>query len=291
MKTNQFFSFSRFYKLLKNDLLINYKQYLFTVIGAFIVGFVILYSSMPHIHFNDEYFSIFGASKYKSIFILSLFGLGAFVGLAFPNLSSKVKISSYLLMPTSIFEKFLSQFLIRIMAGLAIFLLIFWIDAHLARFVSLSQMTDYQTHQHYAEGYKIIEKFDFKMLVYGHTEHNQTGTNVTRIIYNTPFESWTISLVFLSLGFYLFSVRLFFQKLGLVKTVISAVVLFFIGAVLMVGFSHLFYPETKGFDMKLQTYELSSKVNNFGFWIFVMACISILFLLPLGYFKLKEKQV
>ena len=54
MNSNKFFSFSRFYRLLMNDILINYKKYLLIILAAFIMGFVFLYSNMPKFAYGNE---------------------------------------------------------------------------------------------------------------------------------------------------------------------------------------------------------------------------------------------
>src|SRR5665647_263187 len=117
MNSNKFFSFSRFYLLMRNDIMLNYKKYLFTIAGAFILGFIFLYMSMPQIIVIDDNFKVdgliaFDSRRYLSIFIMCLFGLGTFVGSAFSELSNKVKTSNYLLIPASTFEKFLCQFVL-----------------------------------------------------------------------------------------------------------------------------------------------------------------------------------
>jgi hypothetical protein len=95
-----------------------------------------------------------------------------------------------------------------------------------------------------------------------------------------------------SIGIYLFSVKLFFRKMGLVKTIISIVALFYVLAGVMILFSHIFFPETTGFELKLGDYATSfGGVNNVELWVCSLCYFSWLFLLPLGYFKLKEKQV
>ena len=284
MNTNQFFNTRRFCKLIYNDLLINYKQYILTIIGAFILGLVIIYLNIPRAHYG-EFRHIFDASKYTQLFIMFLFGLGVFVGTAFPSLNSKVNISGYLLIPASTFEKFLSQFLIRIVAGLSLFLVIFWLDAHIARLISISQMIDYETKLHCADGAKIIDKFNFKMLFINFTDKNDSihyldMTGIMACIFTT-----------INIGLYLFSVKLCFRKLALVKTLISFAVVIYCFVISWAIFMHIFYPETIGFRINMSGYELSNGINIISMWMMIMLYAAPVFLLPFGYFKLKEKQV
>jgi hypothetical protein len=90
---------------------------------------------------------------------------------------------------------------------------------------------------------------------------------------------------------YLFSVKIFFRKLGLIKTGISLVAVIYLIMIIMMCFSHLFYPETKGFDITNVTYFLPNAYTNDDIFRYSIAYIAPLVLLPLGYFKLKEKQL
>lgn len=264
METNQFFSLKRFYLLLRNDLLINYKTYLFTIIGAFIVGFVIFYINMPT-YFRS---SIFDKNDYMEIVAICLLGLGVFIGLSFPEMSNKIKTTNFLLLPASTFEKFLVQFSIRIIGGILLFLLIIWLDAHLARWAILNI-------------YKGLDPSMIRLLNYSETF--KTDNNII----------WVLIFSILSMGTYLFSIRLFFKKNALVKTVISFGLIIYIMVCLMVIFSHIFYPETTGFNIELKEYQLEfdPSFSNIKIWAFSSLILSGLFLLPLGYFKFKEKQV
>lgn len=297
MNSTNFFSFNRFYLLLRNDLLINYKKYCLAILVAFILGFVFLYGSMPRLVYGNEMenrWNIFSSSRYMNIFLASIVALGALVGSSFPDLGSKVKTSNYLLIPASTFEKFSSQFFIRVICGAAIFLVLFWIDARLARAISVMQMVDIKTNFHYANAEHIIDKFNYGMIFLyekGISYSSETGSPIEKIVYYKPIETWGASLFIVSIGLYLFSVKLFFKKLGLVKSIISFVALFFALALFMVIFSHIFYPRTVGFDVSLPNYTLQNGINNVEFWLFLIGLVSPLFLLPLGYFKLKEKQL
>jgi len=282
MNSNKFFSVSRFYQLLRNDILLNYKKYLLTIAGAFILGFIFILMQMPDYMYNDTTFK-YDSSSYRNLFSMCLVGLGAFVGSGFSELSSKIKTSNYLLMPASTFEKFLSQFAIRALAGSVIFLVIFWIDAHLARIAALRHMEYSNGQLAGPEKYSYIEKFHYSMFL---IKSNYPIVKNWRL-----FEGIGMILIIFSSGMFLFSVKIFFRKLGLIKTGISLVAAIFLIGVLMVFISHLFYPETKGFNTANIYYFLSNGYTNNDIFLCSIAYLAPLFLLPLGYFKLKEKQL
>lgn len=282
MNSNKFFSFSRFSQLLRNDFLLNYKKYLLTIVGGFIMGFIVMYLYMPSRIYSYSN-SGFDATRYSSLFIMCLFGLGAFVGSAFSELSGKVKISNYLLVPASTFEKFLSQFAIRFIAGTIIFLVIFWIDTHLARIAVLSRIEGIDGHLAGPEKYDYIEKFHYSMLLIKNRYPVVTNWRL--------FEGIGAIMLAFSAGAFLFSVKIFFRKLGLIKTGISIVAMIYLIGILMTGLSHVFYPETKGFNIANFDYVLYNGYNNSEIALYAIAYIAPLFLLPMGYFKLKEKQL
>lgn len=267
MNSTSFFNLRRFGLLMRNDILLNYKKYIFAIIGALILGYVILYLQMP----KSNYYGVFNDNKYAITFITCLIGLAVFLGLSFPGLETKAGAASYLLMPASTFEKFISQFFIRIVIGTAMFFVIFWIDAQLARLTALSALKH------------IGGSADIKVFEY---------TDVFTFIRNEPtFLSGAIISLFVSMGIFIFSVRLFFNKLAIVKIAIAMAAMFGVITLLVVLFSHIFYPGDYGFDVKLPHYYRYLNFSNFDIWAFSMFYFPWLFFLPLGYFKLKEKQV
>ena len=265
MKKNKYFNPQRFWLLLRNDMIINYRKYLLTIVGALIVGYFVIYMIMPKYALPYP----FEVTRYQQLFMTCLLGLGAFVGLAFPELSNKTKARNYIMLPSSAFEKYLQQFLLRIVGGLILYFIIFWIDARLAR---ISALNAYEG----PVGGLVIEPFRFSMI-----------WNFEKEI----IERWSLFFAIFSIGVYLFAVRIFFQRLSLVKTLIALVASIYgiIGIVLL--FSKLFYPEQRGYDLMIDHYSVSGHLDNFGIWVYVLCFVNWLFLLPLGYFKLKEKQI
>lgn len=265
MKSNQFFSPQRYVMLLRYDLIINYKKYIFTAVGALIAGFLLLYTALP----SKLSYNSFPMEAYWALFMPSLLAFGAFVGLSFPEAGNKINLTRYLLLPASTFEKFTSQFTIRILLGGLLFLAIFWIDAYLARTIIVNS----------AESFGMvsqIEPFSYSKLWETIKEDGE---------YPIYF------LILFAIGFYLFSARLFFGKFGLVKSLIGLTALGYIFTLLMVMFTHIFYPDTIGFNVNITVYNVYKEYSNMELFIGFMATLSIVTLLPLGYFKLKEKQL
>lgn len=264
MESNKYFTFRRFYLLLQHDILINYKNYLITASGVFLVLFVALYVQMPKENLQID----FGFYKYQMTFLIALVCLGTFVGLAFPDLESKIKTSNYLLLPGSVLEKFLEQFLIRVIVGSLAFCIIFWLDAHLARLFAFSVFKG-QPNLH------TIDSFHFSMLF-------------QRSIFYAPYSVATkfeFILGFFSTSMYLFSIRLFFRRFSLIKSIISLLALLGLSFYLLVIITHIFYPDTVKFKLNIDS------LNIYSDWFYIITYTSWIFLLFLGYFKLKEKKI
>ena len=262
MTTNRFFNFKRFYHLLSCDLRLNRKRYLFTLAGGFVIFYLILFIDM-----SDSYFN-FLQRDYTSPFFYSLLGLGAFIGSAFPELSSNVRTGNYLLLPASTLEKVMVQLLIYFVCGCACFLLIFWMDAYLVKWTVLSL-------EHIKEREIVIEDFQFSALFQDMTFWDKV---------------YIIAAVF-STYLLLFASRLFFKRFALVKSTILLAAIFYLFVCYMMLFSYIFYPEAERFGMELPQYFIAPNMSN----ILLYGCTLTLslwpFLLPLAYYKLKEKHV
>lgn len=265
MKNQSFFSITRFYTLLRNDLLLNAKQYLVSVTAGFILMAIIIYMVMS----TMTPITSFSAQGYMYAFSICLLALGAFIGSAFPAVSNKRSLSVYLLTPASVFEKFLVQFTIRILLGALVFLVIFYIDAYFIRSIVL-------------EG-NIRKGIN--------TDISYFSLNELFLLTHRVLDRISFVFMIVSFASYLFSVRLFFQKIGLIKTVATIPIpILFIVAFLVV-LSHIFTPTTIGIDINVYDYYIDKNIQNTQLWIYTLISIPWLFLLPMGFFKLKEKQL
>lgn len=256
MQSNHFFNFKRFYHLILSDIALNKKQYLLLIAGSFIAfyafSWLVISDSEP--------------SRYEQSFFVAfnfcLIGLATFIGKTFPMFSDKRNTINYLLQPASVFEKLLSQFLLRIVLGTGVFLILFLLGARLAGFSEMQ-----------AESMRgneiIIQPFRYDYVF--------NYMKIASANYFTPL---------ISIALYLFSVRLFFKKHALLKTIISGAVLTLLIICFMVLMSHIFFPaETSGFNIKLS-------VNGDIILKYISIVQYILWgiLLFMAYFKLKEKQ-
>lgn len=263
MNINKYFSLQRFARLFRNDLLINQKTYLFAIAGLSLVIYAIaLFSMRTNRNFSEDDYSV--------LFAFYLMGVGVIVGTAFPAFSNQIKTNHYLLTPGSTFEKFLIQFVFRIVIFIPMALIIFWISAHLAK---ASLVPDPQIGFDPA---KTIADFHFNKLF------EAPDKTQNRIIY----------LCIFSFGTVLFAGSAFFNRFALVKTLIVSAITCFTVFCSFVLFSHIFYPaETHGFDVRIKTYEISKNLYNTQLAAYVLGSLSWIFFLVLGYFKLKEKEI
>ncbi len=265
IKVTEYFSASRFAKLLKNDILLNYKNYLLTFVVALVVMYALLLFNMV----NE--LRIFDTNEYLTNFIICLVGLGAYVGSAFPAFNSSKTTRTYLLTPGTTLEKYILQIFLRIIVGVIVFMFSFWAMSYLARFTAL-----------HFESVKasgvFIDTFSFSKFVEDLQYHNDL--NYQLLLFFVAF----------IIGIFLFVMRLCFTRFAILKSVILGVFLLFILLTTLVALSHIFFPmETKGFDVATSLYN----TNTFGIGNFIRASVIIMcvFMLPFGYFKLKEKQV
>lgn len=275
MKTNSFFDFNRFVLFAKQDLLLNKNKYLL-IFSMFLLG---LYTMIVFQMYENPYGYVYhheavvnAASEgwaYMNLFVMVLIGYAAFIGISFSGMGSKVKCANYLTIPASTFEKYLFPFLFRMVFGLVLFTLIFWVDTRLAR-LTLMNSPKFILHDY------TIVPFQFTML---------KGTVSDLFI---DFERFFM-LAFI--GIYLFVVPLFFRKQALVKTVVSFFVLIFLFFSIMVGLSHVFNPNVRGFNVDLDNIKISDHIYILDLLSLFLTSVSSILLVFLGYFKLKEKQI
>ena len=289
MPLNNYFNLKRFALLLRQDLLINRTRYL---LGLVILGLVVyifsyleLIGKQRDILFfyvdpkQNEMYKYFNVVRiYSDIFTYYLFAIATIIGTAFPDLSDKIKTSKFLLNPGSTFEKFLVQFLIRVVYFLPLALGIFWIAIRLAKW-SLTPLEE-----GIMEGVDpaIIPYFHFKDLFTDHWENKVWQTH----------KIFFICFGLFSYGIYLFAGSTYFKRFALVKTVITSVIILFLPISFAVLLSHIFYPQqTKGFDLKLEEFPVTEYLSSSELSLLLLSLLSWMFFLAIGYFKLKEKEI
>ncbi|WP_163407702.1 hypothetical protein [Flavobacterium ajazii] len=276
MSFNNHFNLRRFSNLLKQDLLINKTKYLLTILGLGFVAYVLIYwflnsNKATLIRFQEQ-INVY----YLTCFTFYMMGAGVFIGTAFPDLADKIKTGNYLLTPGSVFEKFLVQFLVRIGVFIPTALGLFWIVIRLAK---ASLKPEILFRNEFFDPSK-VPYFEFSLLV-------SRGTKL--------WDTWQIIFTvfaFFSYGVYLFAGTTFFKRYALIKTVVISGILFFSCILFSVILSHIFYPqETRGFDLQLQTFNVTENLDSTKFSLLALSLLSWIFFLPLAYFKLKEKEV
>lgn len=281
MKTNSIFDFNRFGRLVAYDLKLNGTVYLLKLATFTLLLYVWLISQMRQspgqFMWTPEHWDVFNYTSptgYVSSFMLALIFLAVFIGTSFTQLGSKVKRSSYLLLPASTTEKYLQPILIRIVLGTGLFFLLFWMDAQLARLtydiIPIGKLTIYSKGVLWKP-----DVFDFSMIF-------EKGA--------TP---WALIVpIFVAIGTFLFACPLFFRKFQLLKTILSFFIGSFLVFCLLVILSHIFYPnEVNGFDVEFKALSVFGKVTNADLFLVPLAYLSWLYFLVVGYFRLKESKL
>lgn len=273
MNTNKTFNFNRFYNLFCNDILINYKRYILWLAGFIIALYAFMVYDMESGHYimiDERMVHGYSNNNYLSVFMFGFVAIGVFIGTSFSELSDKIRARNYMQLPGSIFEKLLVQFIIRFVISILLFIVIFWVEAHIARLTVMRSEYVHRTGM-------TIDRFHYASML------STLGLNtLDRII---------VLIGIFSIGTAIFSARLFFKKLALVKIIILGATLIYLFYLCMVIFSHIFSPEiTHGFSIQLKTYEICKGFGNIELYASCICIVSWVFLLPLAYFKLKEKQ-
>jgi len=258
---NGFFNLNRWYCFLCADLRLNWKRYLLVFAGMSVLMYLFFLWRFA-IDINTRH--IVGMD-YFDIFMMGLLALCLFVGSHSPEFNDKTRAAHYLLLPASTFEKIWTQALIYVVFGIICYLLIFWMDIHLARWTVLSW-----------ESVRVnqvdVKPFKYAMLWW--------DIGASRIIY----------MAWMAIGLFMFSMRLFFKRYAVLKSGIVLFGLYGLGMCCMVGLSHLFYAETQGFDPYVPIYNVYGNVTNVEIFWFIISCCVYLAAIPLAYFKHKEKE-
>jgi hypothetical protein len=243
--------------------MINQKNYMFTLAGLGIAIYAWMYFSMittKHV----------GVNQYTGFIVIYLVGIGVVIGTAFPALSNQNKASSYLLMPGSILEKYLIQFLIRFVIFIPVALLLFWIIAHLAK---ASLIPDPKIG---FDPEACISDFSFKSLF-----NLLSYKDIVPILFGI-FSGYSL----------LFAGSVFFKRFAIPKTLIFFGIIVGTVSLAFMVFSHLFFPESVRItNITFPIYKLNNDTENIKLFFYIIFGCPWLFFLPLAYFKLKEKEV
>lgn len=273
MNINAHFNIKRLINILTLDLKLNLKKYsiivgVLTTILLAVKLLMIKTNARPFSNVNGKVIeNIIGNDECYATFILSLIVyITLAVGTSFPELRSKKGSISYLMLPASTLEKVMGQFIIRIVLALGIFIIMYFTAFKLAIL--------------------LYELF---------TPYTLISPNLTPFNTNwmplTYFEKIVLSLTLLSYACYLLAGCTYFKKHALLKTIMCFGALWVLAFFFAVTLSHIFFPEaTNGLEFKTYPRSFSNQDSDSLFFYVIGACSS-LFLLPLAYYNLKEKQV
>lgn len=278
MNTNKYFDRQRFINLLKYDWQLNGIKYLIFTIFIFVVGYLFTIIQMKE---NLSNFFVLNRDMpiyeiriaphlYFNIFMFFLLPLGLFIADSFSNFSTKNRLTTFLMLPASSLEKFIMPVLTRIVFGLVLTLIAFWVNANLAR-ISIEDFAFLRP--------KGIDSFQIQKFTYSFFTNPEYGLKKDMTF---------IYFMFITMSAYLFAVPLMFRKYSILKTIISFIAVIYLMLVLLVGLSHLFYPETKGFDIYIQRFYVNSNGNYVDLFFGGLTCTTWLILFIFGYYKIKE---
>ena len=266
METNNSFSFQRFTMLCKQSFVINKKLIGISLAGFAGTLFMLLLFSQFQTHFSN-----WGIKEYRVTFFFLFFTLGViYSSLSFPAFRSKEKSMAFLMLPASATEKFVFEFLSRIVVFILIMPLYFWLIANFEGLVVHSfvpELTNY--------------KFSFGML----------GNGFLSVVKDGRFEFWAMILVIQVVLFVFiapFAGASHFSKSPLLKTL-------FVFSLIIAGYGFSVYLLIKGLNLE-GMHPVNDRVlfmhNTDGALMFfgILSTAINLSLLSIAYFRLKEKE-
>ena len=262
MLLNNTFNIKRFGILCRQNITHNYKLVLTSLIG-FCGGLFILLLSIQ----IAEGFQPPTLGRFAGLFIIVFIVSAIFcAGTAFPDLRSREKMHNYLMVPASVFEKFLMEFLGRIILFILVIPLVYWVVYNLeGYFVSLlSPAFPF-------EG----QRLEFPLFTFATDTANRRmeifSLTGGLLIFVIPFTGATI-----------------FSKNPLIKTLFATAVIFFFNLALVYFFVEIlhfnrYHPTTpilllRHLEDGLMASIIASVILNVG-------------LIAAAYFKLKEREV
>lgn len=262
MKISNHISTHRMLLLYRQYINLHIKQTL-VIFGATIVA-IAGYHTFMHLINLERLERSFNTNYHQPVFLFAFFG-GCLIwcGQAFPGFRSKEKMMDYLMTPASSFEKFMFEFINRILLYLILFPIIYWAVTNLVNGIFHAYNPEY-----------INYKF-----AYGDMIDSKWSTRELALVMSLGFLMLTLP----------FTGASYFQKLALLKTILF--VALFVGIYVGIGFLLL-----KG--LHIQEYNL---VNNRILFMYgpedgklagiFAAIFGNLVILTIGYFKIKEKEV
>lgn len=267
MRLRKKFNFKRFLNYLKYNQILYGKKYFYFFVVLVLFMFSVQIISLVTKSGRVDYF--------QSYYIPMFFGLYAIsaiiaVGTSFSSLRSSNKASNFLQLPVIVSEKFLAEFLIRIVGFNLLFFPLFWLTFKLATFI-------YNLFG-WANPLKIYQV-------------ESLGLFSAFYYVNGLFENISVALSIFSVFCFLFMGASYFKKYAILKTILTFFGLVFFGFVLMVALSHIFFPDyVEGFHIVIFPRRINENLISTHFYAAILGVFSSLFFLPIAFLKLKEKQ-
>ncbi|MFV0541979.1 MAG: hypothetical protein ACK5MZ_12225 [Aestuariibaculum sp.] len=272
MNITQQFSFKRFINCLKLDIALNSKKYvIFILVMVFVLFvanvFIVWTYVLSEIRDNGEQVSILRSYTFWPFFYTGLIGFMVLViGSSFPMFRNKGGTVGYLQVPAAAPEKFISQFIIRVLCAISVYVVLMWLGRMLAIMV-------YKWIKIRAGILVVVESFGFFP-----EEIN-------------ALDKWAIVLSLFSLAGFCFACAVHFKKYAILKGVLVFGILIFMAWILSVVLSHILLPnEVNGFEFQIFSRYLSNELNTIKVFVYAIGIFSSIFLFPYAYFKLKEKE-
>lgn len=272
MNLQEYFNLNRFWLYLKHDLLLYNKKYLGFILGFILVLFLldlfVIEQNLHRVRLKNDYVKEFRREIYQVVFLLTLLMSWVLViGSSFLPLRKRSSTINYLLLPVSLLEKIIVQFIIRFVLFTCLFIFLYWIEFKLALYV-IYLFEDKQSL--IVPSFGLFDFFE-KSVMFSH-----------KVI---------IILSLFSVVSSLFAATTYFQKRPVLNTILVFGALVLLAFVFSVVMSHILLPdEVNGFEIKIFDRELPNKWNTIQVCLSTIGVVSSLFFLPIAYFKLKEKE-
>jgi len=264
MQKGNLFSANRFILLIKHSLIVNKKLIGISVAGVTGTLFIALF-------FFQSVFSFQNWTNLSTtiFFLFCYVSLGGmYTSQSFPAFRSKGKSLGYLMLPASSFEKFIYEFLVRIVALILLFPILFWIVAN-------------------AEG-SIIHHYIPKLVSYRFS----FSQGIPEFISKWKMSGWDVSTVVqvcLFVYFSTFTGACHFSKSPRIKTLFTL-------SVIIAGYTLFTYLLFKGLNLKdfrnpdneilfIKSKEGIKAALSIGWMIVNLTLLSI------AWFRFKEKEV
>ncbi|PCH72957.1 MAG: hypothetical protein COB98_11330 [Flavobacteriaceae bacterium] len=264
IETQEFFNFKRCYNAFKFDLIMNSKKFIYgsiaIVLAMFFMDFYAL-STVSHVFAFGDYAALSS--------IMFMIGLVVVLGTSFPMLRNKRSSVAFLMLPASVFEKFMVQFFLRIVVFTLLYIPVCW-------GVFKGAVLFY----HLFEWPRELTIFSFGLFDLFHIK------NIGWLV----FLGMCCGLF--SFAMFLFSGAIYFKKQAVFKSVITLIVLIVFVSLCSMLLSYLFVPSLVHiYDYGVYIRDINTYFTNFGLYLLVIAFGTSLFLPPYAYYCLKEKEV